>query len=48
MGKKNKNKKLMGKVTNIGIFNCFIIRVSNFMNINDMQIRLPSHFFFAS
>ena len=30
---------LLGKVTNIGIFNCFIIRVSNFM-----KIRPPSHF----
>ena len=38
--------KFLGKVTNIGIFNCFIIRVPNFMNIN-MQIRPPSHFFFG-
>ena len=25
----------------LGIFNCFIVRVSNYMNINDMQIRQP-------
>ena len=36
--------KLLGKVTNIGIFNCFIIMISNIMNINEMQIRPPSRF----
>ena len=36
------------KVTNIEIFYCFIIKV-NAMNINDMQIGLPSRccFFFC-